>query len=95
MQHSLTTKEKAANLYLDQLETNSMYFAEIKVLQLATDCKLRHQICNVGEVNNYIFECIICRLPENVKKNRYTDVLCLEETRVKLSNLDGQTASLS
>lgn len=33
------------------------------------------------------------RLPENVKKNRYTDVLCLEETRVKLSNLDGQTTS--
>ena len=39
MQHSSTTKEKAANLYLDQLETNSMYFAEIKVLQLATDCR--------------------------------------------------------
>ena len=35
MQHSLTTKEKAANLYLDQLET--MYFGEIKVLQLAID----------------------------------------------------------
>lgn len=39
MQHSPTTKEKAANLYLDQLETNSMYFAEIKVLHLATDCR--------------------------------------------------------
>ena len=37
MQHSLTTKEKAANLYLDQLET--IYFAEIKVLQLAIDCR--------------------------------------------------------
>jgi len=28
------------------------------------------------------------RLPENVKKNRYTDVLCLEDSRVKLVDLD-------
>jgi len=34
-------------------------------------------------------------LPENLKRNRYTDVLCLEETRVKLSDLDGNTVSLN
>ena len=36
-----------------------------------------------------------CRLPENLKRNRYTDVLCLEETRVKLSDLNGDTVSLN
>ena len=35
------------------------------------------------------------RLPENLKRNRYTDVLCLEETRVKLSDLNGDTVSLN
>lgn len=37
----------------------------------------------------------IYRLPENLKRNRYTDVLCLEETRVKLCDLDGDTVSLN
>ena len=35
------------------------------------------------------------RLPENVKKNRYTDVLCLEESRVKLVDLGGDTVRVS
>ena len=35
------------------------------------------------------------RLPENLKRNRYTDVLCLEETRVKLFDPDGDTVSLN
>jgi len=34
-----------------------------------------------------------CRLPENVKKNRYTDVLCLEDSRVKLVDLDDSLVS--
>ncbi|CAH3145236.1 unnamed protein product [Porites lobata] len=33
------------------------------------------------------------KLPENKTKNRYLDVLCLEESRVKLTNLDGNTKS--
>ena len=36
---------------------------------------------------------VICRLPENKMKNRYLDVLCLEESRVKLNDLDGNTVS--
>ncbi|CAH3018524.1 unnamed protein product [Porites evermanni] len=33
------------------------------------------------------------KLPENKMKNRYLDVLCLEESRVKLNDLDGNTKS--
>jgi len=47
--------------------------------------------CNSHEYQ--ILGDFICRLPENVKKNRYTDVLCLEDSRVKLVDLDDSLVS--